>query len=131
MLIATMSSTLLSSFFLIFLISQQALADLQWGFMWGVDGVDYTLDIFDKNSGVSEEHIDELAGTLIRVYPQLRRDFNTAASKNVKFYFDPNYNDAPAGASNGEITFSADYILDNPNDLEVVTHEAMHLIQGL
>lgn len=56
--------------------------------------------------------------------------YNPNAMKIVKFTFDPNLQaDVPAYANGEGITFSAEHLLNNPNDLDVVVHEGFHLIQ--
>ncbi|MCC9165776.1 basic secretory family protein [Pontibacter harenae] len=63
------------------------------------------------------------------VYPQEAKRFNPNTARKVTFIIDPNYNGV-AAASNGIIRYSPLWMLRNPNDIDVVTHEAFHIVQA-
>lgn len=82
---------------------------------------DYTVTITNDDPALSDE-------TFFQVYPQLRERFNLTAPAAVGFHFIPNLG-YPAFANPTEIVFSSTHFIENPEDWDVVTHEAMHLIQ--
>ena len=47
----------------------------------------------------------------------------------MTFIIDPNYNGV-AGTSNGRVVFSAKYMTAHPGDIDIVTHETMHIVQS-
>jgi hypothetical protein len=63
------------------------------------------------------------------VYPTLVRKYNKKSVKTVAFIIDPNYNGV-AGTSNGRVVFSAKYMTSHPGDIDIVTHETMHIVQS-
>jgi len=55
--------------------------------------------------------------------------FNKNASRRVVFVIEPKY-DGVAGTSNGKVVFSPGWFRKHPKDIDVVTHEVMHIIQA-
>lgn len=70
-----------------------------------------------------------LVTTFFEVYPKLLQTFNPAATKHVVFNVDSAY-DGVAYASRGQITFNPGWFVKHPDDIDVVTHETMHLVQA-
>lgn len=62
-------------------------------------------------------------------YPKLLKDFNVNATKTVVFSIDPEYSGV-AMTSGGVVTYSSTYMSEHPKDIDVVTHEIMHIIQS-
>jgi hypothetical protein len=71
----------------------------------------------------------QLVNTFFTVYPQLVEKYNPAAMKQVVFQVDSAY-DGVAYASNGRIVFNPGWFIKHPEDIDVVTHEVMHLVQA-
>lgn len=63
------------------------------------------------------------------VYPQLVDRFNPAAPHTVKFTVTTTY-DGIAATSGDSTFFSSTYCSENPNDIDVVSHEIMHIVQA-
>lgn len=77
------------------------------------------------NPAISQRLID----TYFKVYPKLVKKYNKKATKSVTFVIDPDYNGV-AGTSNGRVVFSAKYMTSHPGDIDIVTHETMHIAQS-
>ncbi|RZK79596.1 MAG: secretory protein [Pedobacter sp.] len=67
--------------------------------------------------------------TFFKVYPLLIKEYNDTAAREVDFVIDTAYKGVAATAG-GLIMYSPVYFKDNPGDIDVVTHEAMHVIQN-
>ncbi|MES2827964.1 MAG: basic secretory protein-like protein [Bacteroidota bacterium] len=70
-----------------------------------------------------------LINTYFKVYPKLVKKFNKKTTKEVLFVVDTAYKGV-AEASGNRILFSANYMKSHPTDIDIVTHEGMHLVQG-
>ncbi|RXG21235.1 basic secretory protein-like protein [Leeuwenhoekiella aequorea] len=66
---------------------------------------------------------------VFHVYPQLIKDFNSKARKDLKIKIDTSYNGV-AYAHDGQITVSSKWMHSHPKDLDLMTHEIMHIIQS-
>jgi hypothetical protein len=62
------------------------------------------------------------------VYPREAKTFNEKAISKVVFIMDPDYAGV-AETDNGQITYSPSWMLKQPTDIDVVTHELMHIVQ--
>lgn len=80
-------------------------------------------DKFDPKTG------DRMIETFFKVYPQETKLYNKNTRKLVTFVIEPEY-DGVAAASAGVIKVNPEWMIKNPEDLDVVTHEAMHIVQG-
>jgi hypothetical protein len=89
----------------------------------------YLLTWVNNGPTIPQAQKDRLNMTFYQVYPKEVQTYNTNAPKNVTFVFDPNYTGV-AATSNAVITFRPSYIAQNPEDLDVITHEAMHVVQA-
>lgn len=63
------------------------------------------------------------------IYPTLLNRFYTGASKQVTFVIDPSYNGV-AYTSGTTVTYSAAWMANHPQDVDVLTHEVMHIVQA-
>ncbi|MET4082235.1 hypothetical protein ABIB40_002193 [Pedobacter sp. UYP30] len=88
----------------------------------------YTLVFVSKDPNLDPEVKKTLTETYFAVYPKLRKTFNKKARKDVLFVIDTAYK-AVAEASDGRILFSAAYMKAHPTDIDIVTHEGMHVVQ--
>ena len=72
---------------------------------------------------------DRMVETFFIVYPRMSADFNRKSPREV--YFIIRKMDGVAYASGGKIHFSSDWMQKScGNDIDVVTHETMHLVQS-
>ena len=62
------------------------------------------------------------------VYPKEAARFNPNTQKKVIFVIDSSYKGV-AATGGGIIRYSPDYLKAHPDDIDVVTHEAMHVVQ--
>ncbi|PIQ21950.1 MAG: secretory protein [Cytophagales bacterium CG18_big_fil_WC_8_21_14_2_50_42_9] len=73
---------------------------------------------------------DKMIETFFAVYPQLTARFNPQAASLVYFRIDQGYAGVAYTTNNATIVFSADWMRNNPQDIDVVTHELMHVVQS-
>lgn len=72
---------------------------------------------------------NRLIQTFFTVYPEEVKQYNRNATRKVVVIIDPAYTGV-AAASNGIIRINPDWLKKNPEDIDVITHEAMHLVQS-
>lgn len=72
---------------------------------------------------------EKLITTFFEVYPTLAKEYNPKTLREVKFFIDTAYKGV-AATSNGVIVFSPAYMSKHPGDIDVVTHEGMHVVQN-
>ena len=89
----------------------------------------YTLVFECKAPLFSKEISQKLIDTYFKVYPALVKQYNRKATRVVTFVIDPDY-DGVAGTSDDRVVFSTKYMTSHPNDIDVVTHETMHIVQA-
>lgn len=88
----------------------------------------YTLVFINKDPNIAKDLQSKLTQTFFAVYPKLVKAYNKNAKKEVIFVVDTAYK-AVAEASGGRILFSAGYMKAHPTDVDIVTHEGMHVVQ--
>jgi hypothetical protein len=95
------------------------------------DGV--TLTYQDASGSTVAEVRDRIIATFFSSYPRERADFHPAAPSGVRIVMDPSY-DGVAYVGEKEksatITINPGWLEKHPNDTDLVTHEAMHIVQG-
>jgi hypothetical protein len=89
----------------------------------------YTLVFECKDPSFNQATSQKLIDTYFKVYPKLVKKYNKKVTKSVKFVIDPGYNGV-AATSNGRIVFSSKYMTSHPTDIDIVTHETMHIVQS-
>ncbi|MGI4886549.1 MAG: basic secretory protein-like protein [Janthinobacterium lividum] len=89
----------------------------------------YTLVFISKDSAFSAVTKQRMMDTFFAVYPREARRFNPRTLKKITFVIDPAY-DGVAATGNGVATYSPKWLRDHPEDLDVVTHEVMHVVQA-
>jgi hypothetical protein len=72
---------------------------------------------------------NRMVETFFDLYPELTRQYNKYAAREVIFVVDTAYK-AVAEACGGRVLYSADWIRRYPGDIDVVTHEIMHIVQA-
>jgi hypothetical protein len=88
----------------------------------------YTLTFESNYAALNPQLKARLIETFFKVYPQLARAYNPATLKEVKFMVDTAYKGVAATA-NGRVVFSSNWMKTHPEDIDVVTHEVMHIVQ--
>lgn len=65
------------------------------------------------------------------VYPEIMAYFNPDAPKKVTIVVDPAYSEPGdiAATSNATITLNPFWVLQNPHEVDVLTHESTHVVQ--
>lgn len=71
----------------------------------------------------------QMVETFFTVYPKLAKDFNPGVTKTVLFKIDTAYKGV-AATSATSVVYNPKWFEKNPKDIDVVTHEVMHIIQG-
>lgn len=89
----------------------------------------YTLTFINNEPTFDDATRQKFVNTFFTVYPKLLNRFFTGASKQVTFIIDPNY-DGVAATGGGRVTYNPDWFRDRPEDIDVVTHEVMHVVQA-
>ncbi|PWS29642.1 basic secretory protein-like protein [Pedobacter paludis] len=88
----------------------------------------YTLSFESNFAGLDPQLKKRLIKTFFEVYPKLAKEYNPSTMKEVKFFVDTNYKGV-AATSDGKVTFSSIWMIKHPEDIDVVTHEVMHIVQ--
>ncbi len=89
----------------------------------------YTLTFKSNAYNFSPDLKKRLIKTFFKVYPKLAKEYNTKTPKKVTFFIDTAYKGV-AATSNARVVFNPVYMENHPEDIDVVTHEVMHIVQG-
>jgi hypothetical protein len=89
----------------------------------------YTLTVINQDAAFNAKLREDLINTFWIVYPKLGKEYNPQTSRNVTFIIDTAYNGV-AATTDDKVTFSAKYMSTHPQDIDVVTHEVMHIVQA-
>lgn len=90
---------------------------------------EYVLDFRDPDGAASDEFAGRMIERFFQIYPRLVADFNPEATRSVIFII-RNDDDGVAFADNGAVTYHIGWFRKNPEDMDVVTHELMHVVQS-
>ncbi|HVW98744.1 MAG TPA: basic secretory protein-like protein [Mucilaginibacter sp.] len=88
----------------------------------------YTLMITNYDPTLDTAEVTRLVNTFFKVYPELAKEYNPGTLKSVKMVIDTTYKGV-AATDNGQVTISNKWLHDHPEDIDVVTHEVMHIVQ--
>lgn len=88
----------------------------------------YTLTYESNYKEFDPELKDKLIKTFFDTYPVLAKEYNPKTATSVKFVIDTAYKGV-AATSNGQIVYSPVYMMSHKGDIDVVTHEGMHIVQ--
>lgn len=88
----------------------------------------YTLTFESNFAELDPKLKKRLIETFFIVYPKLAKEYNPNALKEVTFFIDTAYKGV-AATSNGKVTYSSIWMIKHPEDIDVVTHEVMHIVQ--
>jgi hypothetical protein len=86
-----------------------------------------TLIVNDPNFNPQTRH--RLIDAYFTVYPKEIDRFNQHAVKDVVFCVDTAYKGV-AATSNAYVRFNPQWFVKHPDDIDVVTHEVMHIVQA-
>ncbi|WP_179225588.1 basic secretory protein-like protein [Hymenobacter mucosus] len=89
----------------------------------------YTLTFISKDSAFSTATKQKMITTFFEVYPLEAKRFNPQTRKQITFIVDPAYAGV-AATDAGVATYSPKWLREHPEDLDVVTHEVMHVVQA-
>jgi predicted alpha-1,2-mannosidase len=89
----------------------------------------YVLNFIVKDTTFNVETKKKMISTFFKVYPKLAESFNPKTRSEITFIIDPDY-DGVAAAWDGKVVFSPEWMRKKPNDIDVVTHEVMHIVQS-
>lgn len=88
----------------------------------------YTLTFESNFAALDPQLKKRMIETFFEVYPKLAKEYNPKTLKSVKFFVDTAYKGVAATA-NGVVTYSSIWMVKHPEDIDVVTHEVMHIVQ--
>jgi sulfur carrier protein ThiS len=89
----------------------------------------YTLTFESNYTDLNPQLKQRLINTFFDVYPKLAKTYNPQTLKDVTFFVDTAYKGV-AATSNGRVVFSSAWLAKKPEDIDVVTHEVMHIVQN-
>lgn len=88
----------------------------------------YKLTITNYDATLDTAELKRLVKTFYIVYPELAKEYNPATLKDVKMVVDTSYKGVAATAD-GKVTIASSWLHKRPEDIDVVTHEVMHIVQ--
>jgi hypothetical protein len=94
--------------------------------VYNKNGYKLTLTNYDATLDTAE--LTRLVKTFYTVYPELAKEYNPATLKDVKMVVDTSYKGVAATAD-GKVTIASSWLHKRPEDIDVVTHEVMHIVQ--
>lgn len=89
----------------------------------------YSLIFINKSSDFDVAVKRRLIDVFFINYPKEAKIYNKKAAEKVVFVIDPAYTGV-AAAGGGIVRFNPEWFKKNPGDVDVVTHEVMHLVQS-
>jgi len=89
----------------------------------------YTLIFINKDSTFDNVVQQKMINTFFAVYPEEVKTYNHHSLKKVTIIIDPEYKGV-AATDNGIVRVNPGWMHKHPQDLDVVTHEVMHIVQG-
>lgn len=88
----------------------------------------YTLVFINKSEGFPDSTKQRLIDAFFDVYPKEAKTYNKKTRDTVSFLIDPAYKGV-AATGRGVVRYNPDWFAKHPQDIDVVTHEAMHVVQ--
>ncbi len=88
----------------------------------------YKLTFINQDATLDTAVQQRLINTFYTVYPELAKAYNKKTLKEVTMVIDTTYKGV-AETANGKVTISSAWMHKRPEDIDVVTHEVMHIVQ--
>jgi zinc protease len=88
----------------------------------------YTLIYINKSPGFNTAVGERMVDVFFRVYPAEVKRFNPASLRTVTLVVDPAYHGV-AATLDGIIRVDPSYMQKQSGDIDIITHEAMHVVQ--
>jgi hypothetical protein len=88
----------------------------------------YTLIFINQDKSFDPALKQRMINTFFTVYPELAKTYNRKTARQVTFVIDTAYQGV-AATDNGRVTISAAWMHKRPEDIDVITHEVMHIVQ--
>ena len=90
---------------------------------------DYHLLYVDADTVLSAQTIHRMLDVFKVVYPKQVEKYNPAALKKINMIIDPTYTGV-AETDNGTIRVNPQWMIKHPEDIDIMTHEFMHIVQA-
>jgi len=90
---------------------------------------EFTLEFKDLTGEADQAAVDRLRELFFAVYPQLVAEYNPDAYRTVLLQIDPGYV-GQAAASANKVMLNPDHLRRNPEDIDSLVHELMHVVQA-
>ena len=88
----------------------------------------YKLTFINYDATFDTVEQQRLVTTFYTVYPELAKEYNNKTLKEVTMVIDTTYKGV-AETANGKVTINYIWLHKHPEDIDVVTHEVMHIVQ--
>jgi len=88
----------------------------------------YTLIFINQDASFDPALKQRMINTFFTVYPELAKTYNQKTAKLVTFVIDTAYKGV-AATDNGRVTIASAWMHKRPEDIDVITHEVMHIVQ--
>lgn len=89
----------------------------------------FTLVFINKDPSFDKTVQQNLEHTFYAVYPKEVKKYNRHSLKRVTIIIDPGYKGV-AATDNGIVRINPEWMHKHPQDVDVVTHEVMHIVQA-
>lgn len=88
----------------------------------------FTLIFINKDATFDHAVQQRMIDAFFTVYPKEVKTYNKKSLKKVHMIIDPEY-DGVAATSDGIVRVNPEWMHKHPGDIDVVTHEVMHIVQ--
>jgi len=88
-----------------------------------------TLTFINQSPTLSLVTKQRLVDAFFKVYPQEMKEYNKESLREVTFIIDTSYKGV-AATGHGVVHFNPEWFVKHPEDIDVVTHEVMHIVQN-
>lgn len=89
----------------------------------------YTLIFINKSASFDAKVKQRMTDAFFTVYPKEAKKYNKNTLKTVVFLIDPKYT-AVAATAGRIVRYNPAWFVSHPGDIDVVTHEVMHIVQA-
>ena len=89
----------------------------------------FKLVFINKDDSFNPETGNQIKSLFKTVYPKEVKAYNQSSLKRIILIIDPKF-DGVAATDNGIIRVSSKWLKDHPADIDLVTHELMHIVQS-